>query len=513
MTGRKTNGEGSVYKRKDGRWEGAVYLGTVGGKVRRQRVYGKTRAEAHTKLMRVIEEARRGILPPDHVWKVGEYLDFWLEHEKRRALTRTRHEGVVRLHIKPFLGNHRLNSITVRTVQEFLDNLRADGRTVATVHQTRKVLSAALTFAMRQEVIARNPARLVELPRYKSKEAKHWQPDETIAFLDAARADPMYPIFALLALYGLRIGEALGIRWCDIDFEHNVLHIRQQVQRINGELLQVELKTESSERDEPLLTRARQALLQQRRHQEHARTAAGEDWQGTGDDNELAFTTRTGRPLEARNVARSFTRICEQHDLRPITLHGMRHSNATAQKILDVHPRDVQAILGHGDIRTTGIYQHVDLTSKRSALEKLEDRLFLPLGVSVRSRQNYRQTADFATSISAESQQKKTPTPVGEGAFFGSSDWDRTSDLRLMRAIEAPLQERLTSINDLLRTRARTWKFGCVAVKTAVNAANVNEVPENLTLWDWIPPSADLTPPSKEVSDDPTNSAEQEPHQ
>lgn len=513
MTGRKTNGEGSVYKRKDGRWEGAAYLGTVGGKVRRQRVYGKTRTEAHTKLMRVIEEARQGILPPDRVWKVGEYLDFWLEHEKRRPLTRQRHEGVVRLHIKPFLGNQRLSSLTVRTVQDFLDVLLAEGRTVATVHQTRKVLSAALTFAMRQEVIARNPARLVELPRYKSKEAKHWQPDETIAFLDAARTDPLYPVFILLALYGLRIGEALGIRWRDIDFEQDVLRIRQQVQRIGGELRQVELKTESSERDEPLLARAREALLQHRLHQECARTAAGEDWQGTGDNNELAFTTRTGRPLEARNVARSFTRICEQHELHLITLHGMRHSNATAQKILAVHPRDAQAILGHGDIRTTGIYQHVDLTSKRIALQKLEDRLFLPLGMSVRSRQNYRQTAHSSTLARPEILPKETPTPDGVGAFFGSSDWDRTSDLRLMRAIEAPLQERLTSINDLLRTRARTWKFGCVAVKTAVNAANTNEVPENLTLWEWIPLSTDLTPPSKEVSDDPTNPAEQESRQ
>lgn len=81
MNRRRSNGEGSVYRRKDGRWEGAAYLGTVNGKVRRLRVYGQTRAEAHTKLTRIIEEARQGILPPEKTWKVGEYLDFWLERE------------------------------------------------------------------------------------------------------------------------------------------------------------------------------------------------------------------------------------------------------------------------------------------------------------------------------------------------------------------------------------------------------------------------------------------------
>ncbi|MGW4366301.1 site-specific integrase [Nocardia takedensis] len=521
MSGRKLSGEGSVYKRKDGRWEGAAYLGTVGGKVRRQRVYGKTRTEAHTKLMHLIEEARRGILPPDRAWKVGEYLEFWLEHEKRRALTRKRHEGIVRLHIAPFLGNKQLNGLSVRVVQDFLDNLAVEGRTTATIHQTRKVLSAALTFAMRQEVITRNPARLVELPRYKSKEAEHWTPDETVAFLDAARSDPLYPIFVLLALYGLRIGEVLGIRRCDIDLEHEVLHIRQQVQRINGELLQVELKTESSERDEPLLARAREALIAQRERQKQARAAAGEHWQGTGEDNELTFTTRTGRPLEARNVARSFTRICEQNNLRLITLHGMRHSNATAQKMLDVHPRDAQAILGHGDIRTTGIYQHVDLSSKRNALRKVEERLFTTVHNRERSRQNYRQTTDFTLSASAEGPQKKTPTPVEEGAFFGSSDKDRTCDLRLMRPTGATLEDRLTSINNVVRARERTWKFGCVAVTSAVKSFDPHLPMRSPVLWTWISRYTGPVPivipqptrPNPEVSDGPQNPSSEECHQ
>jgi hypothetical protein len=98
-------------------------------------------------------------------------------------------------------------------------------------------------------------------------------------------------------------------------------------------------------------------------------------WHGTGDDTKLVFTTATGRPIEARNIYRSFQRILRQYNLRPIKLHGLRHTNATTQD-LQVHPRDIQAILGHSDVRTTGIYSHVGMDSKRGALSKVEAQFF-----------------------------------------------------------------------------------------------------------------------------------------
>jgi integrase len=431
----RANGEGTIYQRSDGRYEAAITLPTSNGKRKRIRLYGKTRQEAYNKLTKITEEARQGFLPFERTYKLSEYFDFWLEREKRRETTRKRHESVVRLHLKPGLGHLRLDGLSVRIVQNFLDDLHTDGKSIATIHQVRKVLSAALTYAMRQEMISRNVARLVELPRYKSKEALYWTPDETVQFLDAANSDPLYPAFVLLALYGLRRSEVLGIRWRDVDFDHGVLRIRQQVQRINGNLEQVELKTESSERDEPLLAKAREVLLYQRGIQEETRNEAGNDWQGTSNDDELVFTTRTGRPQESHNLARSFMRICEQYDLRRITVHGLRHSNATTQKSLQVHSRDIQAILGHGDVRTTGIYEHVDLASKRDALQKVEGRLFTVIDNRERSRQNSRQATSANTLARSESQPKKIPTPEGLGTFFGGSSQTRTGDTGLFKPL------------------------------------------------------------------------------
>ena len=389
MAHRRVNGEGTIYQRKDGRYEAAVYMPTASGTRKRVRFCTRTWEEAHEKLVAAKAAGQQGIPIADRSWKLGDYLDYWLEHAvqvKRRPLTYRRNESITRLYLKPGMGKHALSALTVKSVQEFVDQLYSDGRSVASIHQIRKVLSAALTYAMRQELVMRNVARLVELPSYQPHEALHWTAEEAKRFLAAARTDPLYPAFTLLVLYGLRRGEVLGLRWCDVDFGQDVLRVRQQVQRVGGRLHQVPLKTKTSKRDEPLLATARQVLLVQQAKQSADRTDAGSAWHGTGEDDELVFTTSSGLPVESHNLARSFFRICERQGLRRITIHGLRHTNATAQKNLHVHSRDIQAILGHGDIRTTGIYEHVELDSKRGALEKVEQHFFELTAVDTRER-------------------------------------------------------------------------------------------------------------------------------
>jgi integrase len=100
----------------------------------------------------------------------------------------------------------------------------------------RQVLSAALSRAVREELITRNVARLIELPAWEPSVVVPWSPTEALAFLQAAIDDPLYPAFVLLLLYGLRRREALGLRWQDIDIEAQVIHVRQQIHRSQGQL-------------------------------------------------------------------------------------------------------------------------------------------------------------------------------------------------------------------------------------------------------------------------------------
>jgi integrase len=132
----------------------------------------------------------------------------------------------------------------VAAVQKFLNgNLREiePGESIRLVHVLRQVLSAALSRAVREELVSRNVARLVELPPWEPAEVVPWSAAEALAFLFAAKSDPLYPAFVFLLLYGMRRGEVLGLRWSDIDGD--TVRVRQQVQRIKRKLLIGPVKT------------------------------------------------------------------------------------------------------------------------------------------------------------------------------------------------------------------------------------------------------------------------------
>jgi integrase len=229
---RRINGEGSVYKRKDGYWVGAFDVPTTSGARKRVVVYGKTLAEVRDKLSKVQRDVRSGIAVPDKVWKLGPYLEYWLESfvkRNRRPATYNLYEMIVRLYLKPGLGSRKLTSLTVPMVQEFLNRRLQKGDSVRKVQVMRTVLSAALTRAVREELIVRNVARLVELPQWQRNTIRPWAADEARAFLSAAKPDPLYVAFVLLIFYGLRRGEVLGLRWDDIDFDGGTIHIHQQL--------------------------------------------------------------------------------------------------------------------------------------------------------------------------------------------------------------------------------------------------------------------------------------------
>ncbi|HUB39929.1 MAG TPA: N-terminal phage integrase SAM-like domain-containing protein [Streptosporangiaceae bacterium] len=164
---RRLNGDGSVYKRQDGYWVGAFYARTTSGASKRVVVYGSNLDEARDKLGKAQYQARAGVPVPDQPWRLGEYLDYWLENfvkRTRRPATYALYEMNIRLYLKPGLGGRKLTSLSVADVQWFLGQRLEKGDSVRKVQVMRTVLSSALTRAVREELIGRNVARLVELP-------------------------------------------------------------------------------------------------------------------------------------------------------------------------------------------------------------------------------------------------------------------------------------------------------------------------------------------------------------
>ncbi len=307
------------------------------------------------------------------------------------------------------------------------------------------VLSAALGRAEREELVSRNVARLVELPANERAEVQPWTLNELTRFLEAAHVDPLYPAFMLVALYGLRRGEVLGLRWCDVDLATETLRIRQQLQRVGGTLRLGPVKTKAGRRDLPLVDLARQILTEQ----------GGP--KGDLSDG-LVFTTKNGHPVDPRNLLRSFQRICASRGVRSIRLHDLRHTNATMLMNLGVSPRNAQTILGHAHVSTTQqIYQHGSMQGRREALEEFQKLLHDAReieGNSRRSRHIQPSRPDCVAKITS--------------VLSGTPGRIRTCDHLVRSSVPLSSADRLTSVKQVAQRRARTWLLGCVAVSIAV---------------------------------------------
>lgn len=472
MARRNVSGEGTIYRRKDGRYEGAAYVQTVSGARKRIRVYGATRLDASTKLADVRIRASQGVPAPDKNWRLGPYLDYWLDKVVRlakRPTTYDQYEVAVRLYLKPGLGSILLNRLSVQTLQRFLNDHLAAGRSVRRVQIMRTTLSAALTRAMREQLLVHNVARLVELPPSKPKEVCPWSASEARQFLQAAAADPLFPVFVVLMLYGLRRGEALGLRRRDIDFgDQPMLRVRQQVVRAQQQLQVAEVKTRAGRRDLPLVALAADVLRRHMTAQAQIRAVVGAGWNGSDADDELIFTTRSGLPIEPRNLNRSFDRLIRQHGLRQIRLHDLRHTVNTLLKSMGVTARDRQLILGHASsATTTDVYEHDDQLGRRSSIEKIESIYTRPLVrtvtpapdpwclTAVVNRERCRQTLPSWPRLVADS----TSYNIGGGGGI------RTLDPRLMRSTLDTSNQSLTGAMLVLRSSSRQWILGRVAVK------------------------------------------------
>lgn len=361
---KRRRGEGTVCKRKDGRWEAAAYVNTPQG-ITRVRRYAKSRTEAESKLVQLRNNNNWGILTSSRESKLGDYLDYWLMvvQPTIRRDTFKGYESIVRIYLKPNLGQKRLAKLSVADVQLFINNQLAIGKSVRTVQKMKIVLSTCLQRAMHEELLIRNAARLVDMPTYKPEEKTPWTPAQLSEFLDVATEHPYYPIFVMPSIYGLRRNEVLGLSWSDIDFDNKVVHIRKQLSYDQKTCSYSDLKTQASRRDLPLQDIVAEILANV------IRTNAG-------PLPDLIFKTKSGLPVDGHNLRRSFIRLTNEAGLPQIALHTLRHTAATNLKNLGIAARDAQAILGHPNITTTlQIYQHSDFAEKSKALSQYESQI------------------------------------------------------------------------------------------------------------------------------------------
>lgn len=203
---------------------------------------------------------------------------------------------------------------------------------------------------------------------------KSWTSDEARRFLESARVsgDPFYAGYVLVLVLGFRKSEVLGLTWDDVDLEAGELAISWQLQRVRGELLHRETKTEGSDATLPLPPICVAALRARKAEQDEAAEKVGPAWQRTG----LVFTTRYGTPVEPRNFSHSHDNQIIKAGIRRITVHDARRTCGSLLADLDVHPRVAMKILRHARFSVTmEIYTQVCSEKTREALKRLEDSL------------------------------------------------------------------------------------------------------------------------------------------
>ncbi|MCO6007032.1 site-specific integrase [Actinoallomurus purpureus] len=329
------------------------------------------------------------------VLTVGEWLAHWLSSRTSPASSTVRgYTGHVRLYLAPYLGRVLLAELSVGQVQAMFTAIirqhEALGAPVsaATLHRIRATLRAALNAAIRHGLISDNPATRVELlgarrPRavvWTKNRIEHWRRTgerpavavwtvaQTAEFLHGIEDHRLYAAYHLIALRGLRRGEAAGLRWCDVDLDGGVAVICRQLQQYDGHLMVCPPKTAHSARVIALDHTTIAALRAHQVRQETERAASDAGYNRSG----YVFTNLNGDPMAPDRLTRIFRTLTAQAGLPPIRLHDLRHGAATLALAAGVDLRVVQEMLGHSSIvLTADTYTSVLPDVAHAAAEKV----------------------------------------------------------------------------------------------------------------------------------------------
>jgi integrase len=376
MPRKRGNGEGSIYRRKDGRWVGQYLVYTSNGPKYRY-IYGKTRQDVARKLTKAMADRDGGLIFDAGTLTVEEYLDRWLADSVRgtvRISTFERHEQIIRAHLVPTLARVKLKTLTPAHVRALHREKLDAGLAAATVRKIHSTLHKALSQAVSDGLIPRNAAD-VKAPRPAPKEMRPLSEGEVRAFLEAASEarDRFEALYMLAITTGLRRGELLGLRWDDADLERGTLRVGRALVREGGRHVIGETKTKRGRRLVNLTPRTVAALKARRKRQLEERLRLSELYEDRG----LIFASNVGTLINPENlVKRSFKPLLERAGLPEIRFHDLRHTCATLLLGRGVHPKIVQELLGHATIAMTlDTYSHYLPSMGDQASGAMEDAL------------------------------------------------------------------------------------------------------------------------------------------
>lgn len=382
-TQRRGHGEGSVSQRADGTWIAQVDLGRgLDGRRQRKTAYGATQADAVEQLRRLGGRAVEGELVSTSTPSVASFLTEWFItfNDEWRPSTQRCYESAIRRLLIPAFRTVRLEQLTPLLVQRWLTQHKQAHGARRRVELAHAVLRSALSHAQRLQLVTHNAAKLVIVPtRAHPRTIVPLTLEQARALLVQAETHRLEALFSVALACGLRLGEATGLSWSDVDLTTGDLHIRQQLQLVpvapgsrRRQLQLVPLKTAKSRRTLKLPRVCLEGLKTHRTRQLAERLKAGPAWQESG----LVFTTyarRGGRGLHPRNVLRTLHTLLTAADLPVVRFHDLRHSAASLLIAKGVQLAEVSLLLGHSELRVTAdLYSHLQQQTAAKAARQMD---------------------------------------------------------------------------------------------------------------------------------------------
>ena len=370
------SGEGGITRHKKSGLYMARYTVQTPTGPKRKTLYGKTRREVGERLTKAKADRDGGLVFDADNMKLGEYLGRWLTDSVRdtvRPTTFERYEQMVRLHIRPVLGQLKLKNVTPTHVRGLYREKLDAGLSPRTVQYIHVTLHKALKQAIADGLIPRNATEAVKPPQVRREEMRPLTAEQVRILFDAAEGDRLAALYVLAVTTGLRQGELLGLKWDDVDLEGGTLRVRRTLTTAKGGLQLTAPKTKGSRRTVKLTQKAVQALRSHLERQLGEIDRAGSLWR----ENGLIFASESGDPLDRRNVTtHRFKPLLGRAGLPQIRFHDLRHTCATLLLTKNVNPKIVSEMLGHASIAITlDTYSHVLPNMQDSAAKAMEDAL------------------------------------------------------------------------------------------------------------------------------------------
>lgn len=377
---KRTNGEGTIYHRKDGRWQVSFPTGLnkKNGKPEVVYKYAKTQAEAAKILHNLHVEKQMKVSDMKGEIKTGEWIRKWIDYKAAKLKTSTiaSYKTNFRVHIEPYIGNIPLKELQTYHIQETLDKITTSESLFVKVYN---VIHGALLYAVKQKKIMYSPCTGIIFPKKDKKKIRVFTQEEQIAFIQALKGEYYRDLFLTYLLTGMRLGEGVPLRWVDINLEERYINVNKKAivhHNFDGEkgkranqIVEDSCKTESSTRTITITPGLVKILERHKREQQYLAKKKGTEW----TEFNLVFPNSRGNIPILANLEALFKRLVRKAGIEMATPHALRHTYATSCYENGVDIKTLSKQLGHKSVETTlDIYIHVFKQKAIKEINKLD---------------------------------------------------------------------------------------------------------------------------------------------